>query len=467
MKYLTKNCIQRNVIVLVLLFNINAFSQAFVHPGLLNNKKELDFIKYQIKNNAQPWKTAFDRLKLRNVGAINFMATPRATSVSTSQMDMMTFDGQAAYSQALLWYFSDDKVYASNAIAILRDWSKVYVSTDNFLFLSWAMPHYLNAAEILRYSNSGWTVADKALFDQMLIKMKAIYYEPGYVNNIKMANIEAQMALAIYQDDRAEFNKAVARWRSYAPGYFYIKADGKKPLTVDGKLPTYWSHPISFITDGMSQETCQDNGHMMMGARSIFFAAEMARKQGIDLFSEQKVRLAAFMELHAGWSTGAVAVPDNVCSNHLGKILCTLPNDPTGPAYPNCGAAIFEVGYSQLAIRLGMPMPQSKKAIEANRPMGTGGKRNDKPETLTHGYLPVDLVTDIEEEVVEFAHLSVFPNPSQDGIFNLSLSANWKTYSVLGKELKSGNSNTINLSDYPKGVYLVKMNDMIERVVVE
>ena len=43
----------------------------------------------------------------------------------------------------------------------------------------------------------------------------------------------------------------------------------------------------------------------------------------------------------------------------------------------------------------------------------------------------------------------------------------WKAYSVLGKELKAGIGNNINLSDYPKGVYLVKTNDTMQRVVLE
>ena len=61
----------------------------------------------------------------------------------------------------------------------------------------------------------------------------------------------------------------------------------------------------------------------------------------------------------------------------------------------------------------------------------------------------------------------VYPNPSKDGIFHLSQTADWKVYLLLGKELKSGNGNQINLSDYPKGVYLIKLNDKIQRVIVE
>jgi hypothetical protein len=77
------------------------------------------------------------------------------------------------------------------------------------------------------------------------------------------------------------------------------------------------------------------------------------------------------------------------------------------------------------------------------------------------------VVTEIEEIVETESSLFVFPNPSQDGVFQLSMATNWKVYSVLGNELKSGNSNQIDLSENAKGVYLIKMKDKIQRVVKE
>ena len=76
------------------------------------------------------------------------------------------------------------------------------------------------------------------------------------------------------------------------------------------------------------------------------------------------------------------------------------------------------------------------------------------------------ITTNLEEES-GFESLSIYPNPSKDGIFNLSKSINWKVYSMLGKELKSGNGNQVDISENPKGIYLIKMDDKLERVVVE
>ena len=78
--------------------------------------------------------------------------------------------------------------------------------------------------------------------------------------------------------------------------------------------------------------------------------------------------------------------------------------------------------------------------------------------------IPTSLEFEEEDRV---SQISIYPNPSNDGIFNLSQNSNWKVTSILGEELKSGNSNQINLSDHPKGLYLIKINEKIERVVVE
>ena len=76
------------------------------------------------------------------------------------------------------------------------------------------------------------------------------------------------------------------------------------------------------------------------------------------------------------------------------------------------------------------------------------------------------LSTGIESEL-ETQQLAIYPNPSNDGNFQLNKAINWKVYNVHGLELKAGNGNAINISEYPKGVYLIKMNEKIEHVVVE
>ena len=91
-------------------------------------------------------------------------------------------------------------------------------------------------------------------------------------------------------------------------------------------------------------------------------------------------------------------------------------------------------------------------------------------DEISLGDVPPGVIASIENDFSEedqVVDVKIFPNPSNDGIFNLSQTASWKVTSILGKELKSGNGNQINISEYPKGIYLVKMNEKVERVVVE
>ena len=75
------------------------------------------------------------------------------------------------------------------------------------------------------------------------------------------------------------------------------------------------------------------------------------------------------------------------------------------------------------------------------------------------------VITDIEEDAI-VSQNSIFPNPSQDGIFNLSQTTTWEITSVLGKKLMSGNGNQIDLTSYPKGIYLVIVGDKTERIII-
>lgn len=91
-------------------------------------------------------------------------------------------------------------------------------------------------------------------------------------------------------------------------------------------------------------------------------------------------------------------------------------------------------------------------------------------DEISLGDVPPGVISAIDNNLTEtdlVTDLKIYPNPSKDGIFTLSEEIDWKVISITGKELKSGTGNQINLSTYPKGVYLVKMNDQVARVVVD
>ena len=63
--------------------------------------------------------------------------------------------------------------------------------------------------------------------------------------------------------------------------------------------------------------------------------------------------------------------------------------------------------------------------------------------------------------------LAVFPNPSSNGVFNISESLNWEVFSTKGVFVSQGESNLVDLSDQPQGVYFLRMNEVIKKVVIQ
>ena len=90
-----------------------------------------------------------------------------------------------------------------------------------------------------------------------------------------------------------------------------------------------------------------------------------------------------------------------------------------------------------------------------------------KPYSATYMTFANKIATNVENENESYNKIQVYPNPSNNGIFNISESAYWKVYSVLGEEMKSGFGDQINLSGNSKGVYLIKVNGTVERIVIE
>ncbi|WP_169334015.1 Ig-like domain-containing protein [Cytophaga aurantiaca] len=387
-----------------------AFGQAFKHPGILNNQSELDFIKEKSKSGIQPWKKAYDVLKASPFASLNYISKPLATMDCWSynkdkngnyvpQCKTFVEDGMAAYSCALMWYITEDKRYADKSIQILNGWSNVYVSNTGSnarLNVSWAAPWFINAAEILRHGNaggaSGWSQSDITKFNGMLAKFLPYVKDENMAgNNWIQSAIEAHFAIAIFTDNRAEFNNAVGRWKTRVKTYIYQKSDGATPLTYpSGHVDinsSKWNGTRTFI-DGLCMETCRDLGHLKLGINSMMYAAQSAYEQGIDLFSLEQKRLSDFFELHGSWMTGAKAVPSNI----NGGLVIASPNTP-GIKPPNGGGgAAFEIAYNHLHSRLNKNLPYTLQMINAHRP-ASAGQWVFKWETLTHGDLPFNLTT--------------------------------------------------------------------------
>jgi hypothetical protein len=106
----------------------------FTHPGMLNSKAELDFVKAKIKAGAEPWASLLNRLKHSSYGNPNWTPHPLAVvQANGKDASSENEDALTAYAQALLWYYTDQEAYAQKSAEILNAWSARlanHVSTD-------------------------------------------------------------------------------------------------------------------------------------------------------------------------------------------------------------------------------------------------------------------------------------------------------------------------------------------------
>jgi alginate lyase len=360
-----------------------------VHPGILVNKDMLDFVKSKIT--MDPWKSALSHASGDNAGSLSYTAKPRATVECgpSSNPDLGCTDEKndviAAYTQALLWYYTGDQKHADKAIEIMNAWSAVlkeHTNDNAQLQAAWCAEIFPRAAEIIRYTNAGWSDTDIKQFTDML---NTAYYPEVKDGSTRTGNwdtsaIDAAMNIAVFNDDMTEFNKTVDLWKARTPAYVYLTTDGALPVQPPresrrsgSSLEGYWYNPKAFI-DGIGQETCRDVsgtatqafGHQQYGVAGIINAAETARIQGVDLFSLEEKRLVAFLELHAKYINGGSTTD-----------LCTTAQNKTS-ADP-----MWEIGYNAYANVLGQSLPETKQLLQNIRP--TDATHHMAWETLTHG----------------------------------------------------------------------------------
>lgn len=268
-------------------------AQKFIHPGINQSAEDLEYMRSQVLKGEQPWKDAFDRLKAET--DLNFEIKPFA-HVMRGPYGRPNIGGNdlskgasMAYNCALIWYISKDQAYAQKAIDVLNTWSPVlwdFDYNDAKLLAGWTGHLLCNAAELLRYTKSGWQQEDIDRFTNMLMTVYfplMRYYYPQANGNWDGAIIHSILAIAIFTDNREMFNNAIHHFL-YGP--------------VNGSIFKY------IYPSGQCQETMRDQGHVQLGLGEFAGAARVAYTQGVDLFTIGNNRIALGYEFTAGFLMG-------------------------------------------------------------------------------------------------------------------------------------------------------------------
>jgi chitodextrinase len=391
---------------------------AFSHPGVQLDQSQLDFVKSQIERGQAPYSAAYTRM-LAATTYVNPNYTPApvaamdCTANSTGCSKVIN-DSVAAYTQALLYYYSsapDRSKYAKASIRIMNAWAatlRSYSGTQAQLQLAWAGENFPRSAEIIRYlytPEPGEPQLDVAGLQTMFRSAFVPAFNPALPaatasnGNWELSMADAMINIGVFMDDRAVFDGGVTMWRNRVPAYIYLPSDGPTPVKPTGgyyndpnKLRCFWvgtsngsstcSVPTGFgYVSGQAQETCRDISHALGGLASIIYGAETARLQGVDLYAEQHDRLVAGLEFNAGFD-------DHYATTR------TWPAQPCGgKPYAGDGTGgtgymlSWELGYAHFAGRLGLPMSNTKKMVDRSRPTYIGNQLNW--ETLTHAAAPL------------------------------------------------------------------------------
>ncbi len=349
----------------------------FYHPGILVNRAQLDFIKAKVAAGEQPWKAAFDLAQKDPMGAREYIPKPWQTCECGpySRPDKGCKDEQrdsaAAYTQALLWYISGDEKYAKNSIDIMNAWSGTltggHTNSNGPVQAAWCAEEFPRAAEIIRYTYSGWKTAEVERFKEMLAKQ----YVPSIIGgscengNKELSMADALINIGVFNDDRKIFDAGVKMWRGRAPAYIYLTSDGPTPLKAENcaDMPIWSNKGLTTpYVDGLLQESVRDSNHANLALSSMVNAAETARQQGLDLYGEQGKRIVAALEFHAQYHPPNSAKPPKNIEFHT---------HPT-----------WEISYNHFHNRLGIELPKMGAVLERIRP--TGVNHQMAWETLTH-----------------------------------------------------------------------------------
>ncbi|RNJ52350.1 hypothetical protein D7B24_003848 [Verticillium nonalfalfae] len=347
----------------------------FVHPGILIDEAQAELIRTKVSQSAAPWAPAYTSMLAHPYAsktAPEPVSTVECGSYSTPDVGCSDEreDAMVTYLNALAWTVTGTQTYANKAITFMDSWAstiKAHNNTNSPLQSGWVASTWARAAELIRYSDAGWSAASITKFEGMLRNVYLPLVKngaPNYMGNWDLVMAEAAIFIGVFLDDQTIYDAGMTKFLNRVPAYVYLESDGDLPKTAPGDtttstqagIVTYWQGQSVFNVSGLSQETCRDFEHTGYGLASIGHVAETSRIQGRDLFNEETgTRLRYALEFHSKYHLGEPK-PTWLCP---GKTLSLY----FGP--------VTEVSFRALSGRLGYDMPYTEELTLNQRPAGT------------------------------------------------------------------------------------------------
>ncbi len=331
-------------------------SHDFVHPGVLHNRTELEWIRKQVKAENDPWFSGWKNLRQHRVAQLDWTPDPRShvqrgaynnPDIGATEFMM---DGQAAQAHAIQWYITQKSEHAEKALHILNAWSRELENISNHdarLLVGMAGVNYVNAAEVLTHTFDGNASLDHQAFEHML---EEVFYpvikdfNPTANGNWDASMVQTMMAMGVFLEDREMFNRAV----DY---YTYGRGNGAV------------NHYIN--EQGMVQESGRDQGHTQMGLGYLAISAEIGWKQGLDLYGMHNNRLARGYEYTAKYNLGEEVPYEPYTSIEQRYYYPEISSEGRGQF-----ADIYERVLNHYTNRAEVEVPYTREVVKEIRPEG-------------------------------------------------------------------------------------------------
>src|SRR5450759_1284785 len=334
---------------------------AFVHPGLLHSREDLARMKNAVATKSEPTFSGYEVFRANAQSQLNYkMRGPLAMvgrNPTVGQGDYDS-DANAAYQCAIMWCITGDIAYANKSKEIINSWSarlKSITGRDAVLMAGLGPFKMVNAAEILRHTDAGWSPAE---IQQTEMHFREVIYPvikdfaPFANGNWDTAATKTMMAIGVFCNDRAMFERALN---------YYVNGAG------DGRLAHYIINET-----GQCQESGRDQQHTQLGLAHLGDCCEIAWHQGLDLYSYDDNRLLKGFEYTAKYNLGE-DVPFTETLDRTGKYHHSIISTNGRGRF----RAVFEEIYNHYANRMGVPAPYTQRAAERIRPEGSGGPGAD------------------------------------------------------------------------------------------
>lgn len=338
-------------------------AQIFVHPGILHSKEDLQRMKEAVANKQEPIYSGYQLFIQNPAAQFNYkMQGPlamvgRNPTIGASAYDN---DANAAHQNAVMWAITGDKRYADKAIEIVNAWSstlKSITGKDAVLMAGLGPFKMVNAAEILRYTNSGWKEAG---IKQTEKHFKEVVYPvikdfaPFANGNWDAAAMKTMLAIAVFCNDRQMFERAL---------HYYVNGHGNGSL-----------HNYIINEDGQVQESGRDQAHTQLGIGMLAECCAIAWNQGLNLYAYDNNRLLKGFEYTAKFNLGN-EVPFTEWLDRTGKYYHTkISQQARGEL-----RAVYEQVYNHYVVQMGLNAPYVQQAAEKLRPEGPGKPGADHP----------------------------------------------------------------------------------------